>query len=124
HGILVVGDDLHPDALALARDTCAQRGARLALTAVDSLPATLEVLARGPHQRRNFALARAAAEAYLGALDEGMVAAAAASTLVPGRFEVVDTEPDTVLDGAHNPGGMAALAESLQGFLEGRRLVA
>ena len=90
-GILVVGDDLHPDALALARDTCAERGARLVVTAVDSLPATLEVLARGPYQRRNFALARAAAEAYLGALDEGMVAAAAASTLVPGRFEVVDS---------------------------------
>jgi len=122
--LLVVGDDLHPDALALARDTCAARGARLVVTAVDSLPANLEVLARGPYQRRNFALARAAAEAYLGALDEDMVRAAAASTLVPGRFEVVDSEPDTVLDGAHNPGGMAALAEALRGFLDGRRLVA
>jgi dihydrofolate synthase/folylpolyglutamate synthase len=30
----------------------------------------------------------------------------------------------TVLDGAHNPGGMAALAEALRGFLDGRRLVA
>jgi dihydrofolate synthase/folylpolyglutamate synthase len=30
----------------------------------------------------------------------------------------------TVLDGAHNAGGMAALAESLAGFLDGRRLVA
>jgi dihydrofolate synthase / folylpolyglutamate synthase len=123
-GILVVGDDLHPDALALARDTCAARGARLVVTAVDSLPATFEVLARGPYQRRNFALARAAAEAYLGALDEDMVRAAAASTLVPGRFEVVDEDPDTVLDGAHNPGGIAALAEALRGFLAGRPLVA
>jgi dihydrofolate synthase / folylpolyglutamate synthase len=121
--LLIVGDDLHPDALALARDTCAARGARLVVTAVDSLPADLEVLARGAYQRRNFALARAAAEGYLGALDEDMVRAAAASTLVPGRFEVVDTEPDTVLDGAHNPGGMAALAEALRGFLDGRRLV-
>ncbi|MGZ8633028.1 MAG: bifunctional folylpolyglutamate synthase/dihydrofolate synthase [Solirubrobacteraceae bacterium] len=126
-GILVVGEDLHPDALALARDTCAQRGARLAVAGADSLPPTLEVLARGPHQRRNFALARAAAEAYLGALDDGMVAAAAASTLVPGRFEVIDSQGGRgwiVLDGAHNPGGMAALAEALRGFLDGRRLVA
>ena len=91
---------------------------------MSSIPPTLEVLARGAYQRRNFAVARAAAEAYLGALDEGAVTAAAASTLVPGRFEVVDTEPDTVLDGAHNPGGMAALAEALRGFLDGRRLVA
>jgi dihydrofolate synthase/folylpolyglutamate synthase len=91
---------------------------------MSSIPSTLEVLARGAYQRRNFAVARAAAEAYLGALDEGAVVAAAASTLVPGRFEVVDTKPDTVLDGAHNPGGMAALAEALRGFLDGRRLVA
>ena len=91
---------------------------------MSAIPSTLEVLARGAYQRRNFAVARAAAEAYLGALDEDAVAAAAASTLVPGRFEVVDTRPDTVLDGAHNPGGMAALAEALRGFLDGRRLVA
>jgi dihydrofolate synthase / folylpolyglutamate synthase len=120
-GTLVVGSDLDPDALELARETCAARGARLVHASAD--PA-VEVLARGPYQRRNFALARAAAEAYLGALDAEAVRAAAASTLVPGRFEVVDNEPDTVFDGAHNPGGMTALAEALRGFLDGRRLVA
>jgi dihydrofolate synthase / folylpolyglutamate synthase len=123
-GTLVVGHDLDPDALALARETCEERGARIVQAAAETIPPTLEVLARGAYQRRNFALARAAAEAYLGELDEDAVRAAAASTLVPGRFEVVDREPDTVLDGAHNPGGMAALAEALRGFLEGRRLVA
>jgi dihydrofolate synthase/folylpolyglutamate synthase len=120
-GTLVVGHDLHPDALALARETCAARGARLVEAGADP---GVEVLARGAYQRRNFALARAAAKAYLGALDTEAVRAAAASTLVPGRFEVVDTRPDTVVDSAHNPGGMAALAEALSGFLEGRRLVA
>jgi dihydrofolate synthase/folylpolyglutamate synthase len=120
-GTLVVGHGLHPDALALARETCAARGARLVEAGPDP---GVEVVARGEYQRRNFALARAAAEAYLGALDDAAVGAAAASTLVPGRFEVVDHEPDVVLDGAHNPGGMAALAEALRGFLEGRRLVA
>ena len=39
--------------------------------------------------------------------------AAAAETLVPGRLEVIDEEPLTLLDGAHNPEGMAALAEAL-----------
>lgn len=118
---LVIGADLHPDALALARETAAERGARLVVADADP---GIEVLARGPYQRRNFALARAAAEAYLGELDEEAVRAAGASTLVPGRFEVVASSPDTVLDGAHNPGGMAALAEALRGFLDGRRLVA
>jgi dihydrofolate synthase / folylpolyglutamate synthase len=123
-GVLVIGDDLHPDALALARDTCAQRGARLAVAAVDSLPATLEVLARGPYQRRNFALARAAAQALIGELDDDAVRAAAAATLVPGRFESVGESPQTVIDGAHNPAGMAALAESLPEWLDGRSLTA
>jgi dihydrofolate synthase/folylpolyglutamate synthase len=120
-GTLVVGHGLHPDALALARETCAARGTRLVQAGTDP---GVEVLARGEYQRRNFALARTAAEAYLGELDDAAVRAAAASTLVPGRFEVVDHEPTVVLDGAHNPGGMAALAEALRGFLEGRRLVA
>jgi dihydrofolate synthase/folylpolyglutamate synthase len=56
------------------------------------------------------------------------VRAAAASTSVPGRFEVL-ADPaggrgELVLDGAHNPAGIAALTESLPGFLAGRPLVA
>jgi dihydrofolate synthase/folylpolyglutamate synthase len=120
-GTLVVGPDLHPDALALARETAADRGARIVQAGTDP---GVAVLARGAYQRRNFAVARAAAEAYLGELDEEAVRAAAASTLVPGRFEVVGREPDTVLDSAHNPDGMSALVEALRGFLDGRRLVA
>jgi dihydrofolate synthase/folylpolyglutamate synthase len=87
------------------------------------------MLAKGRFQRLNFALAIAASEAYLrsrdgagAALNRRAVEAAAASTLVPGRFEVVDEHPPTLLDGAHNPGGMAALADSLPDFLAGRPL--
>jgi dihydrofolate synthase/folylpolyglutamate synthase len=120
-GTLVVGHALQPDARALARETCAARGARLVQAGEEP---GVEVLAQGAYQRRNFALARAAAAAYLGSLDEEAVRAAAASTLVPGRFEVTDHDPDTVFDGAHNPGGMEALTEALRGFLDGRRLVA
>jgi dihydrofolate synthase/folylpolyglutamate synthase len=69
--------------------------------------------APGAFQRRNFALARAAAAAYLGEVDEAAVAAAAASVRVPGRLQVVAEDPLVLLDGAHNPEGVAALAESL-----------
>ena len=31
----------------------------------------------------------------------------------PGRFELIATDPDTILDGAHNPGGAGRLKESL-----------
>jgi dihydrofolate synthase/folylpolyglutamate synthase len=127
HATLVVGADLHPDAAALARRIADERHARLIAAPADP-GAGLEVLARGAFQRRNFALAAEAARAYLGGeVDDTATRAAAASTLVPGRFEVVGRQPDVVLDGAHNPGGMTALAEALDGpdgFLAGRRLVA
>jgi dihydrofolate synthase/folylpolyglutamate synthase len=120
-GTLVVGADLHEDALALAEQTCAQRGARIVVAPADT---GIELLAEGAHQQRNFAVARAAAEAYLGRLDDEAVGAAAASTLVPGRFQVVDERPATVIDGAHNPAGMSALADSLRAYAAGRRVVA
>jgi dihydrofolate synthase/folylpolyglutamate synthase len=113
---LVIGPDLHPDALALAREAPA---ARLVVAQDDGIvPA-----ARGAFQRRNFALARASSEALLGSLDDDAVRQAAASTLVPGRFEVVAQDPETVVDGAHNPAGIEALAESLPEWLDGRDLV-
>jgi dihydrofolate synthase/folylpolyglutamate synthase len=113
---LVVGADLHPDAMEEARKVDATL-----IEAPADAPG-IEILARGSFQRRNFALARAAAEAYLGALDPVKTAAAAAATRVPGRFEQIAQDPPTFLDGAHNPGGMEALAEALRGELEGRPL--
>jgi len=118
---LVVGADLHEDAMALAERVCEARGATLVVAPAHS---GLELLAQGEHQQRNFAVARAAAEAYLGRLDEDAVRAAAASTLVPGRFQIVDSDPVTVVDGAHNAAGMAALAQALGTFASGRRVVA
>src|SRR5919205_999483 len=118
-GTLVVGADLHDDAMALARRVCAARGARLVVAPAHS---GLELLAQGEHQQRNFAVARAAAEAYHGPLDDTAVREAAAATLVPGRFQIVDEAPVTVIDGAHNAAGMAALAQSLRAFVGDRKL--
>ncbi|MEA2268539.1 MAG: dihydrofolate synthase / folylpolyglutamate synthase [Solirubrobacteraceae bacterium] len=119
-GTLVVGADLAEEAMALARSVTADRGAKLVVAPADT---GLELLAQGEHQQRNFAVARAAAEAYLGPLDDTAVREAAASTLVPGRFQIVDEAPATVIDGAHNAAGMTALAQSLRTFVAGRRLV-
>jgi dihydrofolate synthase / folylpolyglutamate synthase len=118
---LVVGADLHEDAMALAERVCDERGAALVVAPAHS---GLELLAQGEHQQRNFAVARAAAEAYFGPLDETAVREAAAATLVPGRFQVVDEDPATIVDGAHNAAGMASLAGSLRTFVGDRRLVA
>jgi dihydrofolate synthase/folylpolyglutamate synthase len=116
---LVVGADLHPDAAAVAAEVCAVRGAQLVVAPRD---ARVALAAAGAFQRRNFAVALEAAAAWLGGRPRAeAVRAAAASTLVPGRFEVVGHEPLTIVDGAHNPGGMAALADALRAMLDGRR---
>jgi dihydrofolate synthase/folylpolyglutamate synthase len=119
---LVVGADLHPDAAALAREVCAARDARLVVAPRD---AHVPLGAAGAFQRRNFAVALEAAAAWLGRRPrDETVRAAAASTLVPGRFEFVGHDPLTIVDGAHNPGGMTALADALRAELGGRRMVA
>jgi dihydrofolate synthase/folylpolyglutamate synthase len=109
--VLVVGPGLHPDAMAVARQVVAERGSRLIEAGADP---GVEVGAPGAYQRRNFSVAMAAAEAYLGEFDRDAVLGAAASVRVPGRLQVVGTEPLTLVDGAHNPDGMDALAESLE----------
>ncbi len=109
-GVLVVGAGLHPDAARVAGLTASRRGAKLVLA--DSRP-SVEPALPGGFQRLNFALAEAAAEAFAGGLEPGAVREAAATVRSPGRLEIVDRAPLTVLDAAHNPHGIAALADAL-----------
>ncbi len=107
---------------ALAERTAAQRGARLVRAPEDPGPG-LRLLAPGTFQRRNFALAASAAEVFLGALDPERVAAVAATVSIPGRLELIAERPPTYIDAAHNPDGVAALAEALPAVVGERRLV-
>jgi dihydrofolate synthase/folylpolyglutamate synthase len=122
--ILALGSPQQPEVLDIARSTAAERGARVLLA--DPAPAELTLGAQGSFQRANFALARVAAESYLAhahiQIREDAVQSAAASTLVPGRMQVVARDPLTVVDGAHNPAAVAAVVESLPQLLSGRSL--
>ncbi len=110
HATLVTGA-LDADAEAVAARVSAERHARW-VHAPESSGAAL--LAAGDFQRRNFAVACAAAEAFLGRpLDPNAVAGAAAETPIPGRLDPVAVEPLTLHDGAHNPAGAGALAGAL-----------
>jgi dihydrofolate synthase/folylpolyglutamate synthase len=133
------------DAVAVAEEVAAQRGARIVRAPADP---GVPVGAPGAYQRRNFALARTAAEAYLGqldttldatpgatlgatrgatrgaardALDPRLVAEAAAAVRIPGRLQTIAEQPLTLLDSAHNPEAVAALVESLPEVTNGRR---
>jgi dihydrofolate synthase / folylpolyglutamate synthase len=114
---LVLGR-VSPAIAALAERTAAERGARL-VRAADDLGLDLRLRAAGPFQRRNFALALAAASAFLGELDPGLIAEVAATLTVPGRLEQIAQSPLTLIDAAHNPDGAAALAEALPGLAAG-----
>jgi dihydrofolate synthase/folylpolyglutamate synthase len=73
----------------------------------------------GAHQGDNAAIALAAVEAFFDRpVDADVVAEAFAEVRSPGRFEVVGHAPLVVLDGAHNPEGARAVADTLaEGFV-------
>jgi dihydrofolate synthase/folylpolyglutamate synthase len=81
HSTLVLGR-VSPAVAALAAQAAATRGAKL-IVAPDDPGAAVQLRARGGFQRRNFALACAAAEAFLGELDRERVAAVAADLEIP-----------------------------------------
>jgi dihydrofolate synthase/folylpolyglutamate synthase len=107
----------------LAERTAAARGATF-IVAPEDPGEGVELAVTGPFQRRNFALATAAVEVFLGEVDPEKVAAVAAGIRVPGRLELVGESPPTYVDAAHNPDGAAALAEALPGIAAGRPVVA
>jgi dihydrofolate synthase / folylpolyglutamate synthase len=130
HGTLVVGPLPHA-VFAIAQGVAADHHAKLVapLTA-QAVPARrgqvrpqdLPLRAAGRFQHGNFALAAAAAEAFLGrAVEERALKGAAAETVVPGRLEAVGERPLTLFDGAHNPSGATALAGSLPDVFGARR---
>jgi dihydrofolate synthase/folylpolyglutamate synthase len=121
---------LGPTVPDIAREKLAvvRRGATLVTGPIDHEVQELaaetgaEVVAASPveagpdgYQRANFAAAVAAARALHGELDAAKVAEVAAGVRVPGRMQVVAEKPLTIYDGAHNPSGMHALVQALDG---------
>ncbi len=120
---LAVGANLDPEAMAVARRVALEREARLLQVQEEwSEP----LLARGRVQRTNFALAALAATAWLQSagieLRAEAVREAALHTATPGRLQILEEDPLVVLDGAHNPAAVRALARELPELLEGRAM--
>ena len=124
HGRLVTAE-LPPEAEAVAERVVRERAARRVRVDAEA-GAALPLLRRAPgtFQRRNFALARAAAEAFLERPPAADVVRSVADQLVvPGRLERVAERPLVLFDGAHNPAAAAALADSLPEVVGSRPLV-
>jgi dihydrofolate synthase / folylpolyglutamate synthase len=127
HATLVVGP-LPPPVFAIAQATAAEHHAKLVAPLATGAagagvrPRELPLRAAGRFQHGNFALAAAAAEAFLGRpLEDAALREAAAQTVVPGRLEAIAERPLTLFDGAHNPSGATALASSLPDVFGARR---
>lgn len=122
HTTLVLGG-VSPAVRELAERTAAERGAELVLAPADPGP-EVRMHVPGRFQRRNFALACAAAGAFHGELDRGKVREVAAGIEIPGRLERIADDPPAYLDAAHNPDGAAALADALPEVAGERPVVA
>ena len=120
HSTLVVGV-VEPEVERVARRFAADRGASLVRAAPGP---RLEPEVAGPFQRRNFAVALAAARAMLGGLDVSTVERVEAELRLPGRLEIRQGDPPTILDAAHNPDGARALAEALPELAGERPVIA
>lgn len=120
---LVIPADLDPEALDVAVARAEEAGARIVVA-----PAASPLAPAGtpPYLSHNLALAAAAAHAFLGALDDSLVREAVGSGAldIRGRYEIAGSEPRTILDGAHNADGAAALARALKEDGPGRPVVA
>ncbi|MHB8169708.1 MAG: bifunctional folylpolyglutamate synthase/dihydrofolate synthase [Thermoleophilia bacterium] len=78
----------------------------------------------GQHQRTNCSVAVAAAELFMRkALDEKKLRRALPRISIPARMEIISEKPLVILDGAHNPSGIAQLLSSLESIAAGRRVI-
>jgi dihydrofolate synthase / folylpolyglutamate synthase len=133
--VAVIGETDPVLADYLARESCAAGAAEIWMKGVDfaadsnrvavggrictlRTPTTtyrdVVVPLHGAHQGENASVALTAVEGFLGApLAADIVQAGFAVVTHPGRMEIIDRAPLTILDGAHNPAGAAAAARTL-----------
>ena len=81
----------------------------------------------GSHQARNCAVVLETLEALRQQgwnIPEEAVYKGIANTVWPGRFELLRREPIFIVDGGHNPQCLAALAENVKTYLDGREIIA
>jgi dihydrofolate synthase/folylpolyglutamate synthase len=134
-------------ALTLVRDRASEVGATLTVvggdvafsggseglagvtvdTLFDGRPISLRSPLRGAFQVANVATAVAICDALRETgipIDAAAVAVGAAGVRWPGRMDWIEGAPALLIDGAHNPAGMAAMVASARGLIGGRRCVA
>ena len=96
-------------------------------TVFDGQPITVRAPLRGGFQVSNVATTVAVCDALRAtgfALDAAAVVRGCESVRWPGRMDWIDGTPPLLIDGAHNPAGMAAMVTSARELIGARRCVA
>lgn len=81
----------------------------------------------GDHQVKNAATALAAIEVLREkgvSIPDETLKTGFCGAVLPARMELLSEKPTVLLDGGHNPGGAAALADVLRRYVNGRKIVA
>ncbi|WP_226039339.1 dihydropteroate synthase [Natrinema sp. DC36] len=108
------GDDCRPDVRVAYGGRTNHTEAAVSIDAGDwDLETRIPLL--GEHQAKNAGIAATLAR-QVGVGDVADLERGLRSAHWPGRFEVMDTGPLVVLDGAHNPGACEGLAETLETY--------
>jgi|AntRauTorcE11897_2_1112592.scaffolds.fasta_scaffold00399_10 dihydropteroate synthase len=111
--VVTVGPD-DADVVAVEHGMRCAIESEVAITGPDwALETNLQLL--GQHQAENAGVAATLAR-QVADVDTGDIAAGLRQATLPGRFEILDSDPRAVLDGSHNPGAMVTLASVLSRF--------
>jgi dihydrofolate synthase/folylpolyglutamate synthase len=98
-------------------------------TVFDGRPVSVRAPLRGAFQIANIATAVAVCDALRATgiavtIDAAAVLRGCENVRWPGRMDWIDGEPPILIDGAHNPSGMAAMVAAARELIGGRRCVA
>ena len=100
-------------------------GQKFTLHAGDFYASDYEIKLPGEHQIKNTSLAIVAAKLVSkqdDRINELALHLGVANTKWAGRLERIATQPDVILDGAHNPNGAEALRKALDKYYPGQRV--
>jgi len=117
--------ELNAPLYVLGREIGLEIGDEFAVTLGRWTVRNLSLKSAGGHQRRNAALAVAAAFVLSDSfpvIDAGAIRAGLKHVTLPGRIDVVRRNPTIVVDGAHNVASLECLLDTLRDEFDYRRL--
>ncbi len=116
----VVASCRDPEALGVIRRKASESGCELRIITAGELDEFQSPLL-GDHQRWNTAAAVAAMRAAIPGLEAEVIQRGLSEVSWPGRAQWLDTTPRLLLDGAHNPEAVEAIAPTAAACFGGRK---